>query len=172
MRSTTTSRCRWFQRPAGAQHSPSLFERWRRRSSVHVVATVKRLVRVRLSHGVAKISPCFTQHSQNPAMPREVMRFRSGRFHFRIAADYLVSTSFGGDALWGLCSVLGPLKRPLCRLATFVTDERHLIEIRGKNDRHYLHQPHARLADGTVRRSQDKVQAYFRWGRHLIRHWK
>ena len=29
LRSTTTSRRRWFQRPAGVQHSPSLFERWR-----------------------------------------------------------------------------------------------------------------------------------------------
>jgi hypothetical protein len=29
LRSTTTSRRRWFQCPAGVQHSPGLFERWR-----------------------------------------------------------------------------------------------------------------------------------------------
>ena len=29
LRSTTTSRRRWFRRAAGVQHSPSLFERWR-----------------------------------------------------------------------------------------------------------------------------------------------
>jgi len=64
-------------------------------------------------------------------------------------------------------SVLGPLKRPLRRPATFVTDVRNVVETRGKGDRRCLDKPHPRPAHWTVRRSQDKVRAHLREGRHI-----
>jgi hypothetical protein len=130
---------------------PQLVRKVARRCSVHVVVTINRAAATsvdrRLRSTLTRTATgggCDCTPSDSTSGCR-----RRPREH--------------GLRCWhALGPVLGPLKRPLCRLATFVADVRHLVEIRRKNDRRYLQQPHARLADGTVGCSQWKVRAHFR----------